>query len=241
MGVGDWIMATADAKDVNEKYGVRVVFGDGQNQHYSEVFDRNPRIAQELLPGERFAWVANYPSRRPYIKQVHKYHFDFHEEFKARAGELFPSAPKSGGYVLIEPNVKKQYLIGANKDWGFSNWKELVRKIDCEWYQMGNGPMLDKKRMIKTPTFTDAVNHLAGARLLITTDGALHHAAAALGIPAIVLWGGVASPRNLGYDTQTNIWHGAEPCGTHSKKCAHCQQAMKKITVDEVLSAYERS
>lgn len=241
MGLGDWIMATADARDVNEKYGVRVVFGDGQNKHYSEVFDRNPRIAQTLEPDEVFAWVANYPSRRPYIKQTHKYHFEFHEEFKARTGELYPSDPKTGGYVLIEPNVKQDYWLGKNKDWGFRNWKALVSKLDCEWYQMGQAPYLDKKRVIKTATFNDAINHLAGARLLITTDGALHHAAAALGIPAIVLWGGVASPENLGYEQHINLWHGNFSCGTHSKACKHCQQALAKITVEEVLAAYERS
>lgn len=235
-------MATADAREASEKYGVRVVFGDGKTRHWSEVFDRNPLIAKELKPNEQFAWVANYPGRRPYVKQVHKDRFEFWPEFKAKVGDLYPSDPRpKGDYVLIEPNVKQAYWIGKNKDWGFQNWKALVSKLDCEWYQMGGEPYLDKKRIIKTRAFTNAINHLAGARLLITTDGALHHAAAALGVPAIVLWGGLASPENLGYDTQTNIWHGDEPCGTHSSKCMHCIEAMKKITVEEVLEAYERS
>ena len=241
MGLGDWIMATADAKEVNERHGVRVVFGDGSNRFYSEVFDGNPRIAKELKPNERFAWVRNYPGYRPYVKQVHKNHFEFHPDFKAKPGELYLGDVETNGYVLIEPSVKQDYWIGKNKDWGLDNWKALVSKLDCDWRQMGTDNFLDKEHALRTKTFMGAAKVLAGAKLLITTDGALHHAAAALGVPSIVLWGGVAHPRNLGYDAHINLHHGDEPCGTHSKKCEHCQKAMAKITVEEVLEAYERS
>lgn len=241
MGLGDWIMATADAKDVNERHNVRVVFGDGDRKYYSEVFDRNPRIANKLDKGERFAWIRNFPGNRPYIKRIHKHHFEFHEEFKVKKGELFPSNPqKDNGFILIEPNVKADFKLGQNKQWSRDNWKELVKHIP-NWRQMGTTGFLDKEHAIVTPTFDDALNVLAGAKLLITTDGALHHAAAALGIPAIVLWGGVASPKNLGYDEHINIWHGGKPCGSHSILCEHCRLAMNKITVEEVLQAYERS
>lgn len=241
MGLGDWIMATADAKEVNERHDVRVVFGDGERKFYSEIFDRNPRIAKSLSKGERFAWINNFPGNRPYIKRIHKDHFEFHDEFKVKTGELFPSKPqKDNGFILIEPNVKSDFKLGVNKQWPKENWEALVKHIP-NWRQMGTNGFLDKSHAIVTPTFDDALNVLAGARLLITTDGALHHAAAALGIPAIVLWGGVASPKNLGYDAHINLWHGDKPCGSHSKACEHCSKAMNKITVEEVLEAYERS
>ena len=104
---------------------------------------------------------------------------------------------------------------------------------------------VDKKRLnnakfIQTDSFMDALYWLSGAKLFIGSDGALHHAAAALGIPAIVLWGGMASPVNLGYDFHTNIWHGDEPCGTHSSKCQHCIDALAKISIEEVHEASKR-
>jgi hypothetical protein len=232
-------MATADAKAANERHGVRVVFGDGERKFWSPVFENNPRIAKELNKGEVFAWVRNHPGRRPYIKQIHKHHYEFHEGFKARPGELYLGEVEKNGYVLIEPNVKKDLALGLNKDWGIDNWKSLVSKLDCDWRQMGTGDFIDKSRAIYTPDFMQALKILAGARLLITTDGALHHAAAALGIPAIVLWGGVASPVNLGYDTHINLWHGDQPCGSHSKECPHCKKAMAKISVEEVIEAYK--
>jgi ADP-heptose:LPS heptosyltransferase len=231
-------MATADAKKVNEAYAVRVQFGDGKKSYWNEVFDRNPRIAKTLEPNEQFAWLPNYPGNRPYINVVTKDRIVFNPDFKASAGELFPSKPKpKGDYILIEPNVKRTFNIGRNKDWGFGNWQKLVKKLDAEWYQMGEGDKLDKYKHIPTKTIDDAFNILAGAKLLVTTDGALHHAAAAMGITSIVLWGGLASPENLGYDSHINLWHGDEPCGTHSKKCNHCKQAMAKISIDEVLTA----
>lgn len=241
MGLGDWIMATADARDANEKYGVRVVFGDGKTKYWSEVFENNPRIAKELKRNERFAWVRNCPGHRPYIKQVLKDRYIFHDDFKARPGELYVDR-EPNGFVLIEPNVKLDYKLGSNKDWGFSNWEILAAELTkrgIEWRQMGSDNYIDRSRAIRTKSFMHAVKILAGAKLIITTDGALHHAAAALNIPAIVLWGGVAHPRNLGYDNQINIHHGDEPCGSHSVDCPHCRKAMQKITVDEVLDKFD--
>lgn len=242
IGLGDWIMATADARDTYEKYHVRCVFGDGETKYWDSVFERNPIIAKDLLPNETFAWVTNYPSRRPYIKQTTENRFIFDEDFKIKSGELYPSNPKpKSDYVIIEPNFKKEFLLGQNKDWGLNNWQNLANKLDCELIQFNGIRKIKNARIKHTQTFQEALNWLSGARLLITTDGALHHAAAALGIPAIVLWGGVCSPNILGYDSHINIWHGDEPCGTHSSVCTHCQKAMAKITVEEVLEAYERT
>lgn len=237
-------MATADAKEVSEKHNVRVVFGDGQNRYWSEVFENNPRIAKELRWREEYAWIRNYPGHRPYIKEILKDRFVFNENFKARPGELFVKDVVKNDLVIIEPNVKKELKLGPNKDWGIDNWKQLVSELDkrgVEWKQMGLELPINRDKWLRTKSFMDAARILAGAKLLITTDGALHHAAAALGVPAIVLWGGVAHPRTLGYDNHINIHHGDEPCGTHSKECEHCKKAMQKISVDEVIEAFDKS
>jgi hypothetical protein len=242
MGLGDWIMATADAKEVNERHNVRVVFGDGRNKYWSEVFDNNPRIAKELRWHEQFAWVKNYPGHRPYIKEILKNRYVFNDDFKAKPGELFIKDIVKNDFVIIEPNVKKQLMLGPNKDWGMDNWKSLVSGLDqrgVEWRQMGMEIPINRDNWLRTKSFMHAARVLGGAKLLITTDGALHHAAAALNIPAIVLWGGVAHPRNLGYESHINIHHGDEPCGSHSVDCPHCRKAMQKITIDEVLERFD--
>ena len=241
MGFGDWVMATADAKRINEQHNLRVVFGDGNKRYWDEVLDNNPRIAKYLLPGERFAWIANFPGHRPYIDKTTKDRFIYKEDFRASPGELYVNRKPKSDYILIEPNVKDWWL-GKNKDWGFKNWKALVSKLDCEFIQVGTGKIrkFNNASFKQTNSFTDALYWLSGAKLFIGADGGLHHAAAALGVPSIVLWGGATSPVNLGYEFHTNIWHGDEPCGTYSKECQHCRELLDKITVEEVYEATER-
>ena len=76
---------------------------------------------------------------------------------------------------------------------------------------------------------------------MVTTDGALMHAAAALGVPAVVLFGGFMSPLQMGHKLHTNLWNGAEPCGTHTGICAHCRGAMESIEVEQVIDAIRRA
>ena len=89
----------------------------------------------------------------------------------------------------------------------------------------------------ETNTFREALQVLSKAKLFVGTDGGLHHAAAALGIPSVVIWTGFTSPRHLGYDTHRNIHDGSEPCGTYDSVCQHCLLKSKAITVEQVLDA----
>ena len=245
MGLGDWIMATAEAKRVNLQTGKRVAFTNGQRIFYDEqIFKGNHRIAN--APANDVVPVFDAPGRRPYIKEILEDRFVFREDFKASPGELFIERQPKQDYILIEPNTKADFKLGQNKDWGFDRWQE-VANLDLPFMQTG---VADKQGLagvsrVVTNSFRDALKVLSGARLLVTTDGALHHAAAALGVPAVVIWGGVASPKNLGYDMHKNIWHGAEPCGMHSKVCDHCKRALDAVTVEEVkqavLEAYAES
>jgi ADP-heptose:LPS heptosyltransferase len=77
---------------------------------------------------------------------------------------------------------------------------------------------------------------LSKARFLVTTDGGLHHAAAALGKPAIVVWGGLVSPKILGYDSHINLHSGTASCGS-TEPCPHCRKALDWVTVDMVVDA----
>src|SRR5262249_3229320 len=85
-------------------------------------------------------------------------------------------------------------------------------------------------------TFRDALCVLSLARLYIGPEGGLHHAAAALGVPAVVIFGGFNSPKATGYAWHSNIVAPGEPCGTVAY-CLHCRDAMKSITVERVLNA----
>lgn len=139
----------------------------------------------------------------------------------------------SGDYIIVEPHIKEPaggiLYLGTNKAW--DKWDELL-KLDMPWLQIGVKQA--KVRQVQTRTFRMAMAMVANAKLVVTTDGALHHAAAALGVPAIVLWGGFISPKILGYPTHINIWNGAKPCGLFGEVCPHCREAMQSISVEQV-------
>lgn len=239
MGLGDWIMSTAVAREANIATGLQCVFTDGREIYYDDqVFESNPRIAKVRDPEQDYVGIFDFPGNRPYIKEVTADRFVFDPDFRAMPGELFLERKPIGDYILIEPNVKRSMPMGYNKSWPFGRWQEIAN-LPYMFVQLGT---VDARRLtgvkrVYTESFRQALHWLSGAKLLVTTDGGLHHAAAALGVPAVVLWGGMASPVNLGYASHTNIWHGDEPCGSHSKKCPHCRAAMKKISVDEVTEA----
>lgn len=238
MGFGDWIMSTAAAERVPE--GKRAVFGNGSRAWWSEVWENNPKIAGTA--GRDTVWIDDYPGHRPYTLGAVDGKFIYNPAFRAPYGKLYLSDEErewaakqiSGDYIVVEPHIKdsdSSLKLGVNKAW--SKWPELLAQTrDLPWVQLGTKRAL--VRQVKTENFRHALAVLANAKLLVTTDGALHHAAAAFGVPAIVLWGGVVSPKILGYPTHTNIWNGAEMCGSATHYCQHCRDAMDSITVEQV-------
>ena len=235
MGLGDWVLASAAAEKVPA--GMRAVFGDGIRPYGSEVFENNPKIAGTA--GRDTVWVPDFPGHRPYITRIHEGKYTFREDFRAPYGRLYLdpnelnwARSQASDYILVEPHIKDdmpQLKIGANKAW--NGWKELL-KLDMPWLQIGTKEALT--RQVVTKSVRSAMAMVANAKLVITTDGFLHHVAAAFGVPAIVLWGGVVSPKILGYPTHINIWNGAKPCGSFASVCPHCREAMDSISVDQV-------
>ena len=240
MGLGDWLMASGDAKEANERTGKKVKIGDGSRMFTDiQVFSNNPRMAFKY--DTDVVWVNNYPNSRPYLKGTNKGKLLFNDDYKPRVGEIYFSHEEQkdidkiqGDYIIVEPNVKKTFIHTVNKAW--HGWEELL-KHDLPWIQLGDVTADKKTKWVETPTFRDALAILSKAKLFVGTDGGLHHAAAALGIPSVVIWTGFTSPRHLGYDTHRNIHDGSEPCGTYDSVCQHCLLKSKAITVEQVLDA----
>ncbi len=241
MGLGDWIMASAEVKEENEKAGKKVKIGNGVSMYYDhQVFANNPRMASNS--DTDVVWVKNYPNHRPYLKGSKDGHLVFNDDYKPKPGEIYLSKDEKiwadkkvkEPFILIEPNVKRTFIHTVNKAW--DKWDELV-KHDLPWKQVGDCTAKRYTKWIETKTFREALAILNKASVFVGTDGGLHHAAAALGIPSVIIWTGFSSPRHLGYDTHRNIHDGSEPCGTFNSVCKHCLLKAKAITVEQVLDA----
>jgi hypothetical protein len=204
-----------------------------------QVFANNPRMASNS--DTDVVWVKNYQGHRPYLKGTKNGRLLFNDDYKPRVGEVYFNQLEKKNidkidkdYIVVEPNVKRVYAHTVNKAW--HGWDELL-KHDLPWLQLGDVTVKRYTKWKETTNFREALQVLSKAKLFVGTDGGLHHAAAALGIPSVVIWTGFTSPRHLGYDTHRNIHDGSEPCGTYDSVCQHCLLKSKAITVEQVLDA----
>lgn len=221
MGLGDSLMSSGTARAINIKTGKKVIFGDGRRRFFDkEIFKDNPRIANEKEDG---FWVPDYPGSRPYIKSEKNGRMIFDDSFRPEVGELFgiKKSDRLKGKILVETRVKKEFVHTVNKAYPY-------------WDQLPTDLPIVKVSQVETQRFRDVLSLLSGVTLFVGTDGALHHACAALNIPAVVIWTGYSSPRHLGYESQVNIHDGSEPCGTFSKVCKHCLKKAKSIDPEYV-------
>jgi len=249
MGFGDEIMATAWARRAKQLNPDASVFlGPVGKPEWSVVWENNPNISKTHTPGEKAVWVPHYTGCRPYIKGTTGSNIVYNEDHRCERGEIYLTdsecelaRTRTDGqpFILVEPHIKGSF--SGNKAWFWDRWQSVVDGLGRSHrvVQIGdrNKKPLRGVERIRTGDFRQALAVVSLASLVITTDGALHHAAAALGKPAVVLWGARTHPKVLGYDSHTNLYTGeGESCGSMSP-CQHCVNAMKKITVEMVVEA----
>jgi ADP-heptose:LPS heptosyltransferase len=144
------------------------------------------------------------------------------------------------GSVLLNPYIKPR--ASPNKQWGLERWQELIRLTPgVRWIQLLEPGMRRLRSVVALTThhFMDAVGAISGADVLVCHEGALHHAAAAVGTPAIVLRGGYTYGTTE-YDGQVNFSVRDEryPYGCGMRiECEHCAAAMASIQPDQVARA----
>lgn len=246
-GLGDELIATGLARGAAER-GKRIAFGDGRRilwgPHSPEIFKGNPNIAP---PGchrdQNIEWIKYYKGHRIY-NIGHGDHWEWNYDFRPKPGEMFLDLHEIEfaktvlqGVVLIEPNVPWHKTCAVNKDWGFERYQAVadrLLKMGCRVGQFDFGrDRLAGVQLISTPSFRHSMAVLQRAALVICPEGGLHHAAAAMGTPAVVLFGGFIPPEATGYLIHTNLTGGARACGRVSR-CEHCRAAMDVIKVDDV-------
>jgi Glycosyltransferase family 9 (heptosyltransferase) len=249
MGIGDDIIATGIAKGA-AKRGKRIAFGDGSRikwgPYSAMVFKNNPNVAP---PGSErssdIEWNKYCKGNRIYNKQSTD-RWIWNYEFGVQPGEFYFDDIEDvhnadSDLILIEPNVPKK-PCGPNKQWPLERWDRVSKELILSGFKVRQfeygAPNHIAPRTL-TPTFRHAAALLKSARMAILPEGGLHHAAAAVGVPAIVLFGGFVPPAVLGYNGHINLTGGATACGSFNR-CPHCIAAMDAIQVKDVLDAAER-
>lgn len=242
MGLGDDLMITGEVRELVKKNpNIKVAAKlDKRQNRWSEVFVNNPHMATPdyIKSGKPIHWLSPRAGRR--------YMSDENTEKRIwtdvgpTVGQLF-FTPQEEAYaskerqnfgsdaVFIEPNLKPQAT--TNKDWGWHNWEQLIKLLpNINWVQLAKKDYrhLPGVKVISPPSYRSAAALIKYSALCVLPEGGLHHAAAAVGRRAIVLFGGYISPVQTGYHNHVNLFTGGTPCGMKIP-CAHCKMSMEAI------------
>lgn len=255
---GDEIMAAGQAERIWRATGQRVCITDAAGRpRWSPVWQGNPAIA--FAPGPGITCLVNAPGARPYLaypwsartgvrftgwraaEQPARLWLSAEEA--AVAAALRAALPR---LVVIEPLLAAE--SNPNKQWGEGRWHDLTQALVAAGWQVAQlGPagtrLLPGVLRVETPSFRIACAALSAARLAVLPEGGLHHAAAALGVPAVVIFGGHTPVEITGYPGHENLGRAGDAWGPACgqwRPCDHCAAAMASITVAEVLDAVDR-
>lgn len=252
LGIGDQLIATGLARGAWTKRGRKVAFGDGQrviwDKHSDEIFRNNPNICfRGNETRHKLEWVGFYKGSRGYNTQGDG-HWIWNMDWRCVPGEVYlthgeisAGLRKGRDFVVIEPNVVRWKGSAANKDWGASNYQALADRLIATGRKVAQfvtdgSPLLAGVKQIKTQTFREAIAILKNAAAYVGAEGGMHHAAAAVGVPGAVIFGGFIPPSVTGYDIHSNLAGSDNFCGSFAA-CDHCRNAMASISVDRVFNA----
>lgn len=252
MGAGDELMLSGEARLLQQKDPRPIGVYRRGVPYFHWAWDHNPRFAtiddmRRGRPHQRYD-LGMGRSRRPYAcpekSTAERWSWT---NWRAVPGEIYfgPGererarvliAPQE--FIVIEPHIKPGAPI--NKDWGFARYQAVVdRTRRLPWVQFDYGrPLLTGVRPVGTTTMRDAFAVLEMARAYVGPEGGVHHAAAAMNVPGVVIFGGYISPANTGYDIHRNIFTGGQACGWRTP-CIHCKAAMDSILPDTVIDNLE--
>jgi ADP-heptose:LPS heptosyltransferase len=245
-------MATGMAKGAARR-GKRIAFGDGKRIIWGpfskDIFRGNPNVAP---PGsERDAdleWIAYYKGNRQY-NTCRNGRWIWNYDFRPQPGEIYLDKGElafantiTEGTIILEPNVP-QKTAAINKQWPLERWQRLADVLldcghdVCQLQYAGARHYLSGVARIRTDTFRLALAALSRAQLWIGHEGGMHHGAAALDVPAVVIFGAWIPPAVTGYAMHANLTGGATTACGSLRPCNHCRDALDAIKLTDVTQA----
>jgi ADP-heptose:LPS heptosyltransferase len=264
MGLGDDLMWLGEAAE-HIKMNPASVIHDGREwsvmwKHHdwvvSPTYDgpRNKIHVPRKPGGNRWyieGWAPgriiykNYqPKPAPYIIS--------HQE-REQGDKILKQHGVTDRFVIVNPDSKNTTL-SSNKDWGIGNWQSLIAKLapdiqvvrikppsnvtDVSGLAEYDQPLLDGAINIQEDDVRVSFAIMSRAQCIITTEGGLHHFAAAINMPAFVIYGGAIHPDQTGYKDRSQTYYVDEtqpqtPCGSQ-RPCNHCRKAMDSIKPSQV-------
>jgi len=124
-------------------------------------------------------------------------------------GDDIPEGLPVGDFIVLAPwssaKTFDYYEASGNKNWSLDRWTRVV-----EWAHENGFKIVQLRGSTDEPLvdhidldvcgrpLREAFAFISKARMVVAVDTMIHHAAAALGIPSVVLWGR-SKPEHFGY------------------------------------------
>jgi hypothetical protein len=249
MGWGDEIMALGRLEAFHVATGERgSIRGHASGEARENILWQNHPAWEKDAPDG----VIDGGGFRPYIERWTQWRNQpqiiFNRKYRARAGKIHLTPEEraqtmdawlkmNGGmpFAIISPHIKDK--ASPNKQWGLEKWEKVIVNFPLPVYQLSpeGNEIIKGARWWKTRSMREAAAVVALSKLVLTNEGGLHHLAAAMNRPAVVVFGAFISPEVTGYSTHENLSVETEEgyCGRYAP-CDHCKNAMAQITPDMV-------
>jgi len=258
MGYGDALMAAGQAEEIyaaDPALGPVALCDVNGRARWNPVWLYNPAVWVPGSMGRPSRLLASGAGALPYLHHPysvstgwrftdwcvrdHRPSLYLHQDEIAWGDRLLEQL---GPFIVFEPTAERKHV---NRRPPRPFWGALVQQLraalpDVPLVQLLHADAVRLPGTIPFPhaTFRDACGVLKRTALLVCTEGGLAHAAAALDVQAVVLWGGNVSEPNLGYPEHVNVVDpdAQTPCGS-LVVCDHCTQAWARLTPEIVTAA----
>jgi ADP-heptose:LPS heptosyltransferase len=254
-GLGDSILFNSVVHELGRKTGKKYFVGT----HHGDIYAGNPyavvlpfsqdtnyKLSKLLrfVPGSRIHHIDYYfeghPPKRHILKLLCE-RVGLHPPIETPSIFLSPEELKSHPlpntgkpWVAIQSTGLTQWT--DNKNWGVAKFEEVARMLRgfASTVQLGvaTDPGLEVDYSLQgrlQPREVCAILKQCGA--FVGQVGFLMHAAAAAGVPGVIVYGGFEAPWQSGYRHNTNLYSTVEcaPCWLE-KKCPYNKTCMEEIT-----------
>lgn len=269
MGFGDALMASAQARVLNETTGKKIAIGDGKSLPWKapevEVFRSNPRLAiQADLDNGEVEWIVNWSGHRPYVDRK-RMEREFAEAYPGRKftmkDRMLPwrftdwQVPGPGEIYFNQPEISRARERFAGKTFAVVEPRmKRGASPNKVWLSDRYRDVVSKLRMSFVQFNPDPP--LPGAWVVRTAT--FREACAILSLASLYIGteGGLAhAAAALGVPSV--VYHGGyirpwdyprqvalyreegSPCGMRIE-CKHCREIARDITADEALRGIEQ-
>jgi ADP-heptose:LPS heptosyltransferase len=163
-----------------------------------------------------------------------------HEESE-KVTNLLSDTGVRQGFMVIEPQSNEEYTV--NKLYPLEKWQFVVDELNKNGHQVVQvGRETEEFKLSNVvdltgiTSFREAALVISCAKLFISSEGGLMHAAHAVNTRSVIVYTGFIHPDMTSYKENSNIWIGKYhgPCGM-KVRCNRCELDAKNHDPREIL------